>query len=153
MIVDWAGLPALRGQVAMVGGGFDPLHNGHVEYIAAGATFGCPVLCNVEPDSYVLTKHPVLLAQTERIKVLDALRDVAYVHPSATSTEEVLKQLRPRYFVKGVDWKGRLPAIEQKICSDNGIEVVYVDTVINSSSALIDDFASRYRASRQTDPR
>jgi cytidyltransferase-like protein len=153
MIVAWEGLPELRGRVAMVGGGFDPFHNGHIEYIAAAANFGCPLLCNVEPDSYVATKHPVLLAQAERVKVLDALRDVAYVHPSDTSTEAVLEQLRPRYFVKGVDWKGRLPEIERRICSEHRIEVVYVDTVINSSSALIEDFVKRCRSTQLSEPR
>ena len=146
MIVEWQGLPDLSGRVTMIGGGFDPFHDGHIEYIAAGATLGPPVLCNVEPDSYVATKHPVLLPQAERIKVLDALRDVTYVHPSSASTEAVLEQLRPRYFVKGMDWKGRLPAVEQRICSEHRIEVVYVDTVINSSSALISDFLDRCRA-------
>ena len=143
MIVDWARLPELRGRVTMVGGGFDPFHDGHVQYIAAGAKLGCPVLCNVEPDTYVATKHPVFLAQAQRIQVLDALRDVTYVHPSDTTTEAVLAQLRPRYFVKGADWQGRLPAIEERICSSYGIEVIYVDTVINSSSALVRDFLER----------
>src|SRR4051794_17848166 len=104
MIVEWDRLPELRGQVTMVGGGFDPLHSGHVDYIAAAKSLRLPVLCNVEPDSYVTTKHPLLLPQAERIRVLDALRDVSYVHPANTSTHAVLEQLRPRYFVKGDDW-------------------------------------------------
>lgn len=143
MIVSWDALPELRGQVTMVGGGFDPLHDGHVAYIAEAARLGRPVLCNVEADSYVAGKHPVLLAQPQRVLVLDALRDVAYVHPSNSSTEAVLEQLRPRYFVKGTDWRGRLPEIEQRICAEHRIEVVYADTVLNSSSSLIREFAER----------
>ena len=127
----------------MVGGGFDPLHDGHIDYIAAAAARGLPVLCNVEPDRYVATKHPLLLPQSSRVRVLDALRDVSYVHPSDTSTEAVLQQLRPRYFVKGADWKGRLPAVEQRVCSEHGIEVIYTDTVTNSSSALVGDLLGR----------
>jgi bifunctional ADP-heptose synthase (sugar kinase/adenylyltransferase) len=91
----------------------------------------------------VATKHPLLLPQASRVRVLDALRDVSYVHPSDASTEAVLEQLRPRYFVKGADWKGRLPAAEQRVCSEHDIEVIYTDTVTNSSSALIRDFAGR----------
>jgi glycerol-3-phosphate cytidylyltransferase-like family protein len=143
MIVEWDRLPELRGRVTMVGGGFDPLHGGHIDYIAAGAALGLPVLCNVEPDSYVASKHPLLLPQAERVHVLDALRDVSYVHPSEASTEAVLGHLRPRYFVKGDDWKGRLPAVEQRICAEHDIEVVYVNTVTNSSSGLISDLLGR----------
>ena len=51
----------------------------------------------------------VLLPQDVRARVLDAFRDVAYVHPADNSTETVLEQLRPAYFVKGRDWEGRLP--------------------------------------------
>ena len=127
----------------MVGGGFDPIHDGHVEYIRAAAALGLPVLCNVEPDAYVHGKHPVLLTQGVRARVVDAFRDVTYVHPATNSTEAVLKQLRPRYFVKGRDWEGRLPAVEQRICAEHQIEVVYADTVINSSSALIGEFRKR----------
>jgi glycerol-3-phosphate cytidylyltransferase-like family protein len=143
MIVEWDGLPDLRGSVAMVGGGFDPLHGGHIAYISAAAELGVPVLCNVEPDAYVESKHPVLLLQPERVRVIDALRDVTYVHPSERPTEAVLEQLRPRYFVKGDDWQGRLPAIERQICSEHDIEVVYADTVTNSSSELVRAFVRR----------
>jgi bifunctional ADP-heptose synthase (sugar kinase/adenylyltransferase) len=153
MIVAWDRLPELRGRVTMVGGGFDPLHDGHIDYIAAAAARGLPVLCNVEPDSYVATKHPLLLPQAGRVRVLDALRDVSYVHPSDASTEAVLEQLRPRYFVKGADWRGRLPAVEERVCSEHDIEVIYTDTVTNSSSALIRDFARRGGLAHPRGPR
>lgn len=143
MIVEWEELPRLRGRVVMIGGGFDPIHNGHIDYLAAASPLGLPVLCNVEPDDYVQTKHPVLLPQRDRVQVVDALRDVAFVHPSSSSTEAVLEQLRPRYFLKGADWRGRLPEAEQRVCSRHDIEVIYADTVINSSSALIKDLVRR----------
>ena len=146
MIVGWDRLRDLRGRVTMVGGGFDPIHDGHVEYIRAAAALGLPVLCNVEPDTYVDRKHHVLLPQDVRARVLDAFRDVAYVHPADNSTETVLEQLRPAYFVKGRDWEGRLPRVEQRICAEHQIEVVYADTVINSSSDLIRDFQQRISA-------
>ncbi len=146
MIVEWQRLSELAGQVTMVGGGFDPLHGGHVDYVAAAAGLGIPVLCNVEPDRYVEEKHPVLLPQAERGRILDAFRDVSYVHLSDTRTDAVLEQLRPRYFVKGSDWRGRLPAVEQDVCSNREIEVVFVDTVSNSSTTLVRDLIERSSA-------
>lgn len=143
MIVDWNDLPALAGTVAMVDGGFDPLHAGHIAYFRAAAQEGGPVLCNVSPDSYVATKHTVLLPETQRIQVLDAIRYLDYVHLSRGTTVAVLEQLRPRCYVKGHDWRHRLPALEIETCTRLGIKIVYLDTVIHSSTSLLTDYLSR----------
>lgn len=150
MIVATRDLPTLAGRVAMVDGGFDPLHGGHVRYIAAAAGLGLPVLCNLAPDDWVLRKHPVVLAQGERAEVIDALRDVAYVHQSQSSTEDVLRALRPKYYVKGADWIDRLPDEQVAICASLGIEIRFMDTVTNSSSRLVEEFLDRAR-NRRTD--
>ena len=34
MIVIWNGQPAINGQVVMVDESFDPIHEGHIEYLA-----------------------------------------------------------------------------------------------------------------------
>ena len=142
MIVATADLGAYRGRVTMVDGGFDPLHPGHVAYFEAAAALGLPLLCNVSSDDYVSRKHRPLLTQAERGAVLDAMRHVAYVHLSQTSTNEVLRELRPRYYVKGADWRDRLPAEEVATCAEHQIEIVYLDTMLGSSTALLDRYAS-----------
>jgi D-beta-D-heptose 7-phosphate kinase/D-beta-D-heptose 1-phosphate adenosyltransferase len=143
MIVTTDQLATLRGQVAMVDGGFDPLHSGHTRYFEAAARLGHPVLCNVSPDSYVETKHPVLLPEMERVQVLDAFRWLDYVHLSTGTTVAVLEELRPRCYVKGSDWRGRLPQPEQESCRRHGIEIVYLDTVTHSSTDLLSHYNSR----------
>ena len=145
MIVATADLPSLRGQVAMVDGGFDPLHGGHVDYFHAAAQLGAPVLANVSGDQWVGRKHPPLLPHEERGRVIDALRDIAYTHLSTTSTEDVLRRLQPRYYVKGADWRDRLPPEQVEICAEVGTEIVYLDTVTNSSSGLLRDYVDRVR--------
>ena len=143
MILSTAQLAEHRGEVAMVDGGFDPLHGGHVAYLREAATLGAPVLCNLASDAYVARKHPPLLPQAERAVVIDAIRWVDYVYPSQTSTARVLAQLAPRFYVKGADWRTReLPAEEQVVCSASGSESVYLDTVLNSSSAILSRFLS-----------
>ena len=137
MIVTTEELEGLRGQVAMVSGGFDPLHDGHVAYFIEAATLGVPLLCNVTGDRYVSTKHPPLLLQDERARVIDALRPISYTHVSDLETHEVLELLRPRYFVKGVDWEGRLPAEEVELCERAGVEIVFRGTVLASSSQIL----------------
>jgi cytidyltransferase-like protein len=137
VIVTTDGLTALRGGVTMVDGGFDPLHEGHIEHFREAAGLGDPLLVNVTGDHYVARKHPVLLAADRRAAVIDALADVADVHVSDGSTADVLRALQPRRYVKGADWKGSLPDEELGICEAHGIEVVFLDTIRNSSTELV----------------
>ena len=146
MIVTYDELPALRGQVGMVDGAFDPMHRGHVEYFRAAAQLGVPLLCNVASDRYVRTKRPPLLPEEQRAAVVDAIRFITYTHVNTVDTETVLRQLRPRYYVKGNDWAGRLPSEQVAICQEHGIEIVYLDTVLDSSSRLLQQFASQSRS-------
>ena len=137
MRVATADLGTLAGVVAMVDGGFDPLHPGHVAYFREAAGLGAPVLCNISSDAWVGAKHPVLLKQDERAEIIDAIRWIEYVHLSQTTTEDVLRALRPRFYVKGADWRDRLPAEQVEICAQAGTEIVYLDTVLDSSSAIV----------------
>ena len=125
----------------MVDGAFDPLHHGHIEYFKAARELGVPVLCNVASDRYVRTKHRPLLTETQRATIIDAIRYIDYVHIYQIDTETVLRQLRPRYYVKGSDWRERgLPPEQVVICREHGIEIVYLDTVLDSSSRLLKDY-------------
>jgi cytidyltransferase-like protein len=142
MIVTFDQLVELRGLVSMVDGAFDPLHAGHVEYFRESARLGSPVLCNIASDLYVRTKHPPLLPEAQRAMIVDAMRDISYTHVSERDTETVLEQLRPRRYVKGRDWEGRLPRRQIEICARWGIEICFLDTVRDSSSRLLRAFAS-----------
>jgi cytidyltransferase-like protein len=144
MIVAWSELPSLAGKVAMVDGSFDPLHDGHIAYFEATASFGLPVLCNITNDEWTSQKHRILLPQPQRARVIDSIRYVSYVHCATQSTRNVLEHLRPSMYVKGTDWKerGGIPAAEAEVCSRLEIQVRYVDTVFNSSSRLLEQFKS-----------
>jgi cytidyltransferase-like protein len=144
MIVSFEDLKAHRGAVAMVDGAFDPLHEGHVEYFERAAGLGLPLLCNLASDRYLDGKHHPFLQQAERAKVINALKSVAYVHSNLFDTENVLKELRPKYYVKGNDWKGCLPEEQVAICQEQGIEIVYLDTVRNSSSNILRRFLAHH---------
>jgi cytidyltransferase-like protein len=150
MILSFDELAHHRGRVAMVDGAFDPLHHGHIAYFRAAHELGVPVLCNVASDRYVGTKHRPLLTETQRATVIDAIRYIDYVHIYEIDTETVLRQLRPRYYVKGNDWRDRgLPPEQAVICREHGIEIVYLDTVLDSSSRLLQQFAADDQNRRQ----
>ena len=139
MIVEFSDLPKYADAVAMVDGSFDPIHDGHIAYFERAAALGLPLLCNVASDEWTANKHAVLLTQQQRGIVLGAIRYIAYVHLSSSSTLEVLKMPRPKIYVKGDDWlkRGGVPQEERDLCAELGIEIKYLDTVRNSSSALM----------------
>ncbi len=139
MLVDFSSLTDLRGKVVLVDGGFDPLHAGHVLYFQAAKKFDMPVLCNVSADSYVSTKHPVLLPQDARCRLIDEFRSIDYVHASSRPSAEVLEQVRPAIYLKGTDWRSRLPQAEVALCEKYGVRLEYADTWIDSSSKRMRD--------------
>jgi cytidyltransferase-like protein len=143
VIVTFGDLPRHRGAVAMVDGAFDPLHAGHIEYFRQAAALGRPVLCNIASDTYVRTKHEPFLPGPERAAIIDAIRHIAFTHLSTTDTETVLRHLRPAYYVKGKDWEGRLPDAQVRICREHEIGIVYLDTVRDSSSRILDTYLRR----------
>ena len=144
MILAFDDLGNYSGRVAMVDGAFDPLHRGHVEYFRAAAEqLDVPILCNVASDRYVRTKHPPLLSEDSRAAVVDAIRYITYTHINQFDTETILRQLRPKYYVKGRDWEGRLPPDQVTICREQGIEVVYLDTVLDSSTRILKDYSEQ----------
>jgi glycerol-3-phosphate cytidylyltransferase-like family protein len=136
VIVPTEELGSYAGAVTMVDGGFDPLHHGHIAYFRSAAELGLPVLCNLAPDEWIERKHPPLLAQSDRATVVDSIRWIDYVHLATGTTAEVLRVLRPRFYAKGVDWKGRVPVEEQEVCAQARVEIVYLDTVVASSTAI-----------------
>jgi D-beta-D-heptose 7-phosphate kinase/D-beta-D-heptose 1-phosphate adenosyltransferase len=144
VILSFEQLAGLRGQVAMVDGAFDPLHRGHIEYFKAASVLGVPLLCNVASDRYVRTKHRPLLDEQQRAAIIDAIRYISYVHIYEIDTETVLRQLRPRYYVKGSDWRERgLPPNQVVICREHGTEIVYLDTVLDSSSRILKEYCAQ----------
>ena len=143
-ILGFDQLKEYRGRVAMVDGAFDPMHRGHIEYFRAAAEqLGVPLLCNVASDRYVSTKHPPLLPEDQRAAVVDAIRYITYTHINRFDTETILRELQPRFYVKGRDWEGRLPPDQVAICRECGIEVVYLDTVFDSSSRLLKQYCEQ----------
>ena len=144
MILTFEQLKEHRQQVAMVDGAFDPLHRGHIEYFRAAAEqLGAPLLCNVASDRYVRSKHPPLLPEDQRAAIVDAIRYIAYTHVNQFDTETILRELQPKYYVKGRDWEGRLPPDQVKICREYSIQVVYLDTVLDSSSRILKTYTEQ----------
>ena len=121
----------------MVDGAFDPLHRGHIEYFSAAAEqLDVPLLCNVASDRYVRTKHRAAAARRRSARRSSTPSASSATRTSTSSTPRpILRELQPKYYVKGRDWEGR--GCRRSRCRsarEHGIEIVYLDTVLDSSS-------------------
>ena len=150
MLLDVNGIHLLPPAFALVDGCFDPLHRGHIEYFQLARSLGWPLLCNLACDAYILSRkgRPPLLPQEDRLRVVNAIRYVDFTCLAEHSTAWSLEHFRPRCYVKGADWRGRLPAEEVRICGERGIEIVYLDCPRDSSTRLLQAFIEKLQLPR-----
>jgi len=149
--VTFADLPRLS-DLALIDGAFDPLHAGHISYLQAAHQFsGVPLLVSLASDADIRAKgrEPLLPAE-HRATVLEAISGVAAVHIKDRPTDAVLEHLRPKAYIKGADWSGKLPAEQIDVCARYGIPIHFTDTPMDSSSRLLADWSVR-DADRQLD--
>lgn len=151
MIIKFNDLKKYRGDVSMVDGCFDPLHRGHIAYFKVAHRLRLPVLCNIASDQYIKKNkgRPPFLSQKDRAGIIDSIRDISFTHINMRTTAVILKELQPRYYVKGKEWKGHLPDEEIQVCQRFGIEIVYTDTNLDSSSRILSDYFSKKNYARQ----
>ena len=107
---------------ALVCGSFDPLHDGHVSLLSQTSQMikadDGVLICGVAPDSYIVnSKHrPAFMSQWIRLHVVEAIRFVDYAFLMSDDVDtEALRKLRPRWYMKGLDWKSRLPSPEEDV--------------------------------------
>lgn len=131
----------------LVGGAFDPLHEGHLAYFDVARQFG-PLVCAVTTDAELAQKRTPLLPELTRLKVLNACSRLEHVHLAVHGKAAVIDALKPSHYVVGKDWKDRIPKDERKACERSGTFVVYADARENSSSWLLADFERRRNAEK-----
>lgn len=121
----------------LVDGAFDPLHAGHIAYLnAARALNKGPLLCAVASDDQIREKgRSPLLPQESRVAVMEALCDAVFAKDRPT--EDVLLHLTPVAYVKGWDWRDRLPTAQTAMCELREIPILFVDTAHDSSTARL----------------
>jgi cytidyltransferase-like protein len=119
--------------VILCSGAFDGLHSGHVLYLEAADRLdpSLPLVVAVAPDSYSREHkaRETRLTQHDRGLVIAALRHVSRVllheEPDVAA---VIRAQRPKYFVKGVDWVGKLPEDVMAACLEVGAVMAFVRT-------------------------
>lgn len=124
-------------KVVLAHGVFDILHYGHLVYLTEAKKHGNVLVVSVTADEYVNKgpERPVFTLR-KRMEMLKALRIVDRVIAShAMTPENVIRQVRPDVYAKGIEYKGRLP--EQTMLEAMGCKVIFTEGGVHSSTALI----------------
>jgi cytidyltransferase-like protein len=131
----------------LVGGAFDPLHEGHLAYFEEARKLG-PLVCAVSPDRTVVAKGKIpCLPEATRVKVLNACSLVEHVTLAADKAA-VIRALKPKAYVIGSDWVTAFPDEEKQACLDVTARVVFASCRENSSTALLADYERRRNAEK-----
>ena len=122
-------------KVVIVSGFFNPLHGGHLDMIEAAARLGDRLIVIVNNDKQqVEKKGKVILAETNRARLLRALRVVDEVMIAIDDDMTVIKSLAflaSQYpddelvFANGGDRDSTKVVPETDVCERNGIEMLF----------------------------
>jgi D-beta-D-heptose 7-phosphate kinase/D-beta-D-heptose 1-phosphate adenosyltransferase len=126
--------------IALISGGFDPLHIGHIELIELAAAHGDVIVALNSDDWLMRKKQYVFMSYEERSRILRAIRNVVSVVPVDDQDDTVcsaLEKLKPDFFVNGGDRQDP-HLVEDAVCKRLNITQIFGGGKIQSSSNLVD---------------
>lgn len=124
-------------KTVLCNGCFDVFHYGHLAHLEAARQHGDRLVVALTSDEFV-NKGPgrPVFKEEQRAAILRALRcvdDVILSHEAIPYG--IIQAVRPDVYAKGKEYEGKLP--EQKLVEELGGRVVFTDTVVYSSTALL----------------
>jgi D-beta-D-heptose 7-phosphate kinase/D-beta-D-heptose 1-phosphate adenosyltransferase len=135
----------LKKVVVATGGGFDPIHKGHVRLFKEAKKLGDILIVMLNSDEQLIKKKGSTFypSQNERKEIIESIKyvDKVIIDPGKNITcEEALKLIKPDILAKGGDRiADGMPEIELNICKELGCKIIYNvgGAKIQSSSWLI----------------
>ena len=126
--------------IAMVSGGFDPLHIGHIDLIKLAMAHG-DVVVVLNSDGWLYRKKGyVFMPYKERSRILEAMRGVVAVISVDDSDNTVcvaLEGLKPDFYINGGDREKPHPA-ENAVCERLIITQIFGGEKIQGSARLVE---------------
>jgi cytidyltransferase-like protein len=117
--------------VVATGGGFDPLHEGHIRLLKEAKKLGDVLVIMLNSDAQLIKKKgsTFYLTEHERKEIVESIKyvDRVIIDPGKDITcEDALRMVKPDILAKGGDRSaGAMPEIELKTCQKLGIKIVY----------------------------
>lgn len=131
-------------KVVAVSGGFDPIHEGHIQMLEEAYVYG-DVIVILNSDEWLIRKKGTAFQSFEtRKKILESIRYVSAVLPAKDDDGTVcknLQDLKPHYFANGGD-REKCNTPEVELCNSLGIQCLWEigGKKRNSSSALLQNW-------------
>src|SRR3989344_5890054 len=124
--------PKLKGEIVMTGGGFDPIHPGHVSLILESKQYGDILVVVVNGDWFLKNKKGKAFQDLKtRSLIVSGLRGVDYVVPfeikNDTTVAKALEIIQPHIYTKGGDRSShkKIPVVEVAMCAKYNIKSVF----------------------------
>ncbi len=134
-----------RKKIVHCHGVFDLLHIGHLKYFKSAKKYGDILIISVTPDKFVQKGfgRPYFNSE-QRMESLASLEIVDFVVlNNSTNAVDIIKKIKPNYYVKGPDYKNFKEDITGQIKNEkfaikkNGGKIVFTEDPIYSSSSIL----------------
>lgn len=115
-------------------GCFEIFHIGHLECIEEAKKLGDILIVGINSDKYIEInkKRKPIFNENDRCKIIASIQGVDYVFLFDDFTfDSCLRNLRPDYFVKGLD---RTEVLEKKTADEFGVKIVRVGNAKRASA-------------------
>ena len=135
--------------IVVVNGGFDNLHEGHIDLFRDASNYG-KVYAFVNGNEVLIKKKGFyFMDEKVRAKIVGALRSVtlSIIIEDEPHWEKTMRALRPKYIYFDGDKKSinNLDTMIPEVCNDIGCEIVFgQNEKVNSSSKLLRNYRNMH---------
>lgn len=145
-------LKTKKGKIVLVHGVFDLFHIGHLKHLKEAKKYGAVLIVSLTKDKYVMKgpDRPYYKDQL-RAEMIASLEFVNYItFSNSKSAVDVIKKIKPDYYIKGKDYSSNKDDITGKIKIETnevkkyGGQIIFTDEITYSSSALLKNFFDIY---------
>ena len=133
-------------------GVFDLLHIGHLKHFKSAKKYGDILIVSVTPDRFIQKgfDRPYFNSE-QRMESLASIEVVDFVIlNNSTNAVDIIKKIKPNYYVKGPDYKNFKEDItgqiknEELVVKKNGCKTVFTEDPIYSSSSILNQSGSTF---------
>ena len=128
-------------KIAVVSGGFDPIHSGHIDYLRKASTLGDKFILAINSDNSIRKlkgENRPYNNIYKRVSFLEKLEfiDVLFIFEDDTPIP-TLKKIKPDVLVKGGDYKSIKDIVGYQIVQKHGGDVMLIKKTIDVSTTEI----------------